>query len=154
MVKQHCKASCWLLVFYLYHDQDHWRHFQRRGLWQIYSIYTQYSPCSRNLLFILVVCSIWFNRQCLQTQGRYFKTLIIIQVHWYEMTNINIIICFYRSPDQPFPDLEKEFEPNLLNSTVYMISMTLQLSTFAINYRVRLIIFFFVLLLTFPSLTI
>jgi cation-transporting ATPase 13A1 len=42
-----------------------------------------------------------------------------------------------RGPDQPFPDLEKEFEPNLLNSTVYMISMTLQLSTFAINYRVN-----------------
>ena len=56
------------------------------------------------------------------------------------MNNIHIqIICFYRSPDQPFPDLEKEFEPNLLNSTVYMISMTLQLSTFAINYRVRLL---------------
>eukprot|EP00096_Caligus_rogercresseyi_P012555 TRINITY_DN5301_c0_g1_i4.p1 TRINITY_DN5301_c0_g1~~TRINITY_DN5301_c0_g1_i4.p1 ORF type:complete len:516 (-),score=129.42 TRINITY_DN5301_c0_g1_i4:108-1655(-) len=34
-----------------------------------------------------------------------------------------------------FQDLESEFEPNLLNSTVYMISLTLQVSTFAINYR-------------------
>ena len=27
-----------------------------------------------------------------------------------------------------FPDLEKDFEPNLLNSTVYIISMFLQVS--------------------------
>nr|CAG4641439.1 EOG090X00J5 [Eurycercus lamellatus] len=37
--------------------------------------------------------------------------------------------------DSPFPDLEKEFEPNLLNSTVYIISMALQVSTIAVNYR-------------------
>ncbi|EFX70258.1 hypothetical protein DAPPUDRAFT_217456 [Daphnia pulex] len=37
--------------------------------------------------------------------------------------------------ESPFPDLDKEFEPNLLNSTVYIISMALQVSTIAVNYR-------------------
>jgi len=31
---------------------------------------------------------------------------------------------------------EEPFEANLINSTVYIIAMSLQVSTFAINYRV------------------
>uniref|UniRef100_A0A131Z2X6 Endoplasmic reticulum transmembrane helix translocase n=1 Tax=Rhipicephalus appendiculatus TaxID=34631 RepID=A0A131Z2X6_RHIAP len=42
-----------------------------------------------------------------------------------------------RSPPRPekFSDRDDEFKPSLLNSTVYVISMALQVSTFAINYR-------------------
>ncbi|BFZ20171.1 hypothetical protein BsWGS_23210 [Bradybaena similaris] len=37
--------------------------------------------------------------------------------------------------EDKFVDLEKTFEPSILNTTVYIISMSLQVSTFAVNYK-------------------
>lgn len=34
-------------------------------------------------------------------------------------------------------ELEKEFKPNLLNTAVYLMSSSLQIATFAVNYRGR-----------------
>ncbi len=40
---------------------------------------------------------------------------------------------FFRSEEV---DLEKDFEKNELNSAVYLISMAMQISNFAVNYKV------------------
>lgn len=52
-------------------------------------------------------------------------------------------------PREEFPDLESEFKPSLLNSTVYVISIALQVSTFAVNYKVRGFSFFGIKFLIF-----
>ena len=36
------------------------------------------------------------------------------------------------------PDLDGAFTPNILNSVVFLITMTMQVSTFAVNYQVCL----------------
>ena len=40
------------------------------------------------------------------------------------------------SSDEEFVDLEKDFEKNIVNSAVYIISVSLQISNFAVNYKV------------------
>lgn len=37
--------------------------------------------------------------------------------------------------DMTEDEKSKEFEPNIINSTVYLICMGLQVSTFAVNYK-------------------
>jgi len=50
--------------------------------------------------------------------------------------------------EEEFVDLEKEFEENELNSAVYLISVAMQLSNFAVNYKVKIVI----IELHYPSL--
>jgi len=61
-------------------------------------------------------------------------------------------IAFSEELDEEF-DLDAEFKPNLLNSAIYLVSLIMQISTFAINYQVRkteyrlLLLFLFLFLL-------
>jgi len=57
---------------------------------------------------------------------------------------VHIITLIYVSqyvqrtePKEPNPDLEKDFEPSLLNSAIYLLQLIQQISTFAINYQGR-----------------
>lgn len=55
-------------------------------------------------------------------------------VHLYTIIRL-VAKCHELEPRKPSIDLEAEFAPSLLNSIVYIVSVTLQLNTFVINYR-------------------
>ena len=49
----------------------------------------------------------------------------------------NFVHRFEEREDRAKIDLEKEFEPSLLNSAIYLLQLIQQISTFAVNYQGR-----------------
>ena len=60
--------------------------------------------------------------------------LLQFSVHLYTIVRL-VAKCHEVEPRSTGVDLEAEFAPSLLNSIVYIVSVTLQLNTFVINYR-------------------
>uniref|UniRef100_A0A914M0I3 Cation-transporting ATPase n=1 Tax=Meloidogyne incognita TaxID=6306 RepID=A0A914M0I3_MELIC len=66
----------------------------------------------------------------------YTLTTITLQFSVHFACLIHIVKLAHNLEERPKNiDLEKEFKPNLLNTAVYLMSSTLQIATFAVNYR-------------------
>ena len=101
-----------------------WRSSLANDHWAISSIYT---CCCRSYSSLRYTSYLWFiSRTCQRRMKSEFLDL--------------------RQPDHKFwfsilrrgpIDLEAKFEPNLLNTAIYLIGLSQQVSTFAINFQVR-----------------
>uniref|UniRef100_A0A914MMX0 Cation-transporting ATPase n=1 Tax=Meloidogyne incognita TaxID=6306 RepID=A0A914MMX0_MELIC len=66
----------------------------------------------------------------------YTLTTITLQFSVHFACLIHVVKLAHNLEERPKNiDLEKEFKPNLLNTAVYLMSSTLQIATFAVNYR-------------------
>ena len=65
-----------------------------------------------------------------------YLTCIHISFVFHSRYGLLITVFLMISSDEEFVDLEKDFEKNIVNSAVYIISVSLQISNFAVNYKV------------------
>jgi cation-transporting ATPase 13A1 len=103
---------------------------KERPLPNIFNFYTVMTVLGQ--FAVHLVSLIYLTREAhARSPPRYVHRQIDI---YHILLNKTILISNYR--DEEFPNLDAEFKPNLVNTIVYIISLSLQVATFAINYKV------------------